>query len=107
MESSEEAKGPGFSHCIDSLASEYGWTLEQIFDLTSDQMALMLIAGDKRRRELFIAEAGRMRLAVASVMSKEGARAFEGFIRKIKESGETVEKVTSKESLGKLGMEVK
>ena len=58
------------------IASEYGWTLDQIFDLTSAQMELFLKAAAKRRAQGLVVQARLMQVAVGSVLSKEGMEVF-------------------------------
>lgn len=107
MESTENSEAEDFSRSIDVIAFEYGWTIDQIFDLTSDQLALFLEAGQQRRKDELIIQVGAMRLAVASVMSKEGQEAFERFMNDIRGSKIIQAKDVSKQDLSKMGMIIK
>ena len=107
MESAEESEAPDFSQSIDIVASEYGWTLDQIFDLTADQMSVLLKAGEERRRNELVLQTGAMRLAIASVFSKEGQRAYENFINEIRESRIVQAKEVSMKDLSKVGLAIK
>ncbi len=107
MESPEDSEAQDFSRSIDTLAFEYGWTIEQIFDLTSDQLALFLTAGEKRRKDELIIQLGIMRLAVASVMSKEGQEAYQDFMNDIKESKVIQAKDVSAKELSNMGLTIK
>jgi len=98
----EESEATDFSQSIDTVASDYGWTIEQILDLTADQLTLFLKAGAKRRKDEMIMQLGIVRIAYASVMSKEGQRAYQDFMDDMKEK-----KILPANELSKVGLEIK
>lgn len=98
----EESEVTDFSQSIDIVASDYGWTIEQILDLTADQLTLFLRAGAKRRKDEMMVQLGIMRIAYASVMSKEGQRVYQDFVEDMKEK-----KILPASDLSKVGLEIK
>lgn len=108
MEPTEDSEAQDFSRNIDIVAFEYGWTVDQIFDLTADQLALFLEAGIQRRQEELVIQIGMVRLAVASVMSKEGHEAYENFMSDIRGRSRIVQvKELSLKDLANVGLGVK
>jgi len=107
LESTEDSEAQDFSRSIDIVAFEYGWTIDQIFDLTADQLALFLEAGQQRRKDDLVIQLGMTRLAIASIMSKEGQEAFESFMNDIRGSRVIQVKDVSRRDLSKMGLIIK
>ena len=101
MEPSENSEAIDFSLSIDIIASDYCWTLDQILDLTADQLSLFLKAGQKRRKDEMLTQLGMMRLAYASTQSKEGNEAYQNFLNDMRE-----QKVMPVKDLSKVGLSI-
>jgi len=64
------------------LAAEYGWSLEQILNLTMGQLNLLIVTIGERKNKDYINSAIVMRLAVVAALSKEGAEAFQELVHR-------------------------
>lgn len=87
------------------LAAEYGWTLQQILELTVDQLNLFILTIGERKTKEAANSAIIMRMAVAANLSKEGAEVFHQFVQDA--FYEQRVRIIKPEDFNKLGMDLR
>lgn len=88
------------------IASEYSWTLDNILDLTLNQLNIQLVRIGERKKQESMTTAILMRISVIGAMSKEGARQFDKFVKNLSVTMEEIQKpvCVKTEDLAKFSM---
>lgn len=96
-----------FSQAIDLLASEYGWTVDEILSLTISQLNILVSRINERLSQGAVVQASLMRLAICGSLTKEGAADFKKFVKEAQASVQEdmpQQKAATPEMLAKFGL---